>query len=393
MRVTGLLRRAAAPRLVQRAEALRMIQAEIVTADYLSRGIRTAIFLVRLVLILLALDLYLTFVLGLFPWTRAISLTLVNYALTPIKSVLLAVAGYLPKFLFVVVIGAVLYVAIRLVGGFFRQIEDGRLQFEAFPPEWANPTNKIARVLLIAFGLVVAFPYLPASDSPAFTGVSVFMGVLVSLASSSALSNIIAGIVLTYTGAFKAGDRVKVGDTFGDIVGTSLLATRVRTIKNEHVTIPNSIALGTAVTNYSREARTRGLILHTTVTIGYDAPWRQIHELLLRAALATTGILPDPKPFVWQTALNDFYVSYEINAYTASPNEMIAIYADLHARIQDAFFAAGVEIMSPHYTSIRDGNTIAIPEASRPPGYEPRGFRVDAAGPESRNRTRPVSSS
>jgi small-conductance mechanosensitive channel len=265
------------------------------------------------------------------------------------------------------------------VRAFFRQIEDGRLTFANFPPEWAPPTDKIARVLLIAFGLVVAFPYLPASGSPAFTGVSVFMGVLVSLASSSALSNMIAGIVLTYTGAFRLGDRVKIGDTFGDIIDTSLLATRIRTIKNEDVTIPNSIALGSAVINYTREAQTRGLILHTAVTIGYSAPWRQVHALLIDAALATRGILADPKPFVWQTALNDFYVTYELNAYTASPQEMIDIYAALHAAIQDAFYAAGVEIMSPHYTSLRDGNTVAIPEAFRPAGYEARPFRVDTS--------------
>jgi len=205
----------------------------------------------------------------------------------------------------------------------------------------------------------------------------VFMGVLVSLSSSSALSNMIAGIVMTYTGAFRIGDRVKLGDTFGDIIETSLLATRIRTIKNEDVTIPNSLVIGSAVTNYTREASTRGLILHTTVTIGYDAPWRTIHGLLIEAARATPGVLAEPAPFVWQTALNDFYVSYEINAYTASPQDMIDIYAALHARIQDTFFAAGVEIMSPHYTSIRDGNTVAMPEAFRPPAYEPRGFRLE----------------
>ena len=233
------------------------------------------------------------------------------------------------------------------------------------------------RFLLIAFGLVVAFPYLPASDSPAFTGVSVFMGVLVSLASSSALSNMIAGIVLTYTGAFRLGDRVRIGDAFGDIVETSLLATRIRTIKNEEVTIPNSIALGSAVTNYTREARTLGLILHTSVTIGYDAPWRRVHELLVGAALATPGVLHEPRPFVWQTSLNDFYVTYEINAYTRSAREMIDIYAALHSNIQDSFYAAGVEIMSPHVTAIRDGNAVAIPEALRPRDYEAPSFRVE----------------
>jgi small-conductance mechanosensitive channel len=232
-------------------------------------------------------------------------------------------------------------------------------------------------VLLIAFGLVVAFPYLPASNSPAFAGVSVFIGVLVSLASSSALSNMIAGLVLTYTRAFRLGDRIQLGDAFGDVVDTSLLATHIRTIKNEEITIPNSIALGTAVTNYTRTGANRGLILHTAVTIGYDAPWRKVHELLIEAALATPGILQEPRPFVWQKALNDFSVAYEVNAYTAAPRQMIDIYAALHARIQDAFYDAGVEIMSPHYTAIRDGNTIAIPEASRVPGYQAPSFRIE----------------
>ena len=267
------------------------------------------------------------------------------------------------------------------MGLFFQQIQHGRIVFANFPAEWAAPTNKIARVLLIAFGVVVAFPYLPASDSPAFAGVSVFMGVLFSLASSSALSNMIAGIVLTYTGAFRLGDRVKVGDSFGDIIDASLLATRVRTIKNEDITIPNSVVLGSSVINYSREANTLGLILHTSVTIGYDAPWRTVHDLLIDAALETPGVLAEPRPFVWQTALNDFYVTYEINAYTRSPRDMIDIYAALHARIQDTFYAAGVEIMSPHYTALRDGNTIAIPEPSRSPGYRAPAFRVEHTPP------------
>jgi small-conductance mechanosensitive channel len=205
----------------------------------------------------------------------------------------------------------------------------------------------------------------------------VFAGVLFSLSSSSAISNAIAGVVLTYTGAFRLGDRVKLGDTFGDIIETSMLATRVRTIKNEDITIPNSLVLGSAMTNYTRQASSLGLILHTSVTIGYEAPWRQIHGLLIDAALATPEILATPPPFVWQTALNDFYVTYEINAYTANARDMINTYAVLHANIQDKFFAAGVEIMSPHYTSVRDGHTVQIPEAQRPPGYRAPAFRVE----------------
>jgi small-conductance mechanosensitive channel len=332
---------------------------------------------IHVVLVLAALDAFLTYTFGLFPWTRVASNRLAEYAMTPVRAIVTAVVGYLPNLFFLLVIWAVFYGAIRLLDILAGAVRDGHIVLANFPAEWADPTKKIVRFLLMALGVVVAFPYQPASSSPAFTGVSVFLGVLVSLASSSALSNIIAGLVLTYTRAYRVGDRVQVAGTYGDIVASSLLVTRIRTIKNEEITIPNGIVLGNSVTNYSREAKTLGLILHTSVTIGYDAPWRTVHGLLIDAALATPGILREPRPFVWQTALNDFYVTYEINASTASPHAAPAIYADLHARIQDAFYAAGVEIMSPHYASLRDGNTVAIPEASRPPGYRAPGFRVE----------------
>jgi len=375
--ITRWIRRQIDERWVRTHASLRVQQAEILSADRIGRTVGLIVRAVRFFLVLLLLDLHLTYVLGLFPWTRAVSHTLVGYVIAPVRVAVAAFAGYLPKLLFVLVIGAIIHLAIRLVGLVFEQIKQSRIVFENFPAEWADPTNKIVRILLIAFGLVIAFPYLPASDSPAFAGVSVFMGVLFSLASSSALSNMIAGIVLTYTGAFRLGDRVKVGDSFGDIIETTLLATRVRTIKNEDITIPNSLVLGTSILNYSRVSKTLGLILHTSVTIGYDVPWRQVHDLLVNAALATPGILPEPRPFVWQTALNDFYVTYELNAYTHAPRDMIDIYAALHAKIQDEFYAAGVEIMSPHFTSIRDGNTAAIPEVFRGTGYRAPAFRVE----------------
>jgi small-conductance mechanosensitive channel len=392
LRLTRAVRRAIARGREWLAAAFRVQHAEILPADSVGRLLEWAIRATRVVLLVLALDLYLTYVLGLFPWTRAVSMKLFDYVVTPVRAAAAAFVGYLPKLLFVVVIAAIIYAAIRLVGVFFSLIRHGRIVFASFPAEWADPTNKIVRVLLIAFGLVVAFPYLPASDSPAFTGVSVFMGVLISLASSSALSNMIAGIVLTYTNAFRLGDRVRVGETFGDIVETSLLATHVRTIKNEDVTLPNAVVLASSVINYSRAANTLGLILHTSVTIGYDAPWRKVHDLLIGAALATPGVRKDPPPFVWQTALNDFYVTYEINAYTSLAREMVDIYAALHARIQDAFYAAGVEIMSPHYTALRDGNAVAIPDALRSPEYRAPAFRVETTTPQLDSRPARTSS-
>jgi small-conductance mechanosensitive channel len=392
LRLTRWSRRLASERAA-RLIAVRVRDVEVVPADQVGRGLDRAVRLVRLFLLLLAFDLYLTYVLGLFPWTRSVSRALLSYLTSPLTTVAQAFLGYLPNLLFVIVIALAVRGVIRLVAMFFKRIEEGRIAFERFPPEWADPTNKIARLLLFAFGVIVAFPYLPASDSPAFAGVSVFMGVLLSLSSSSAIANAIAGVVLTYTGAFRLGERVKIGDTFGDVIDTSMLATRVRTIKNEDVTIPNSLVLGGAMTNYSRQAGSLGLILHTSVTIGYDTPWRIVHRLLTEAAQVTPEIMESPRPFVWQTALNDFYVTYELNAFTANARDMVATYAALHANIQDVFFAAGVEIMSPHYASIRDGNTVAIPEAHRPPDYQSRGFRVerdpaDLAPPHTKSRGR-----
>ncbi|HSH14200.1 MAG TPA: mechanosensitive ion channel family protein, partial [Desulfurivibrionaceae bacterium] len=249
-----------------------------------------------------------------------------------------------------------------------------------FPADWAQPTYKIGRFLVIAFTAVVVFPYLPGSDAPAFKGVSLFIGVLFSLGSTAAVANVVAGIILTYMRAFVIGDRVKIADTIGDIIEKTLLVTRVRTIKNEDITIPNAMVLGSHIINYSSSARERGLILHTTVTIGYDVPWRQVHELLLGAARASENILAEPPPFVLQTSLDDFYVSYQLNAYTDQPNRMALTYSALHQNIQDRFNAAGVEIMSPHYAALRDGNQVTVPEENLAKSYVAPAFRLTGLG-------------
>lgn len=181
-----------------------------------------------------------------------------------------------------------------------------------------------------------------------------------------------AGVVLTYTRAFKVGDRVKISDAVGDVVENNLLITRIRTIKNVDITVPNAMVLASHITNYSSSALEHGLILHTTVTIGYDAPWRQVHELLISAACATENILELPAPFVLQTSLDDFYVSYQINAFTNTPAVMARTYSVLHQNIQEKFNAAGVEIMSPHYSSLRDGSMITTPEPYLPEAYKQR---------------------
>jgi small-conductance mechanosensitive channel len=251
---------------------------------------------------------------------------------------------------------------VRLLRYFANEIESGVITIPGFYPEWARPTFMLVKLLVYAFGFIIIFPYLPSSESPIFRGVSVFLGLLFSIGSSSAISNAVAGYLITYMRPFKIGDRIKIGDISGYVVEKSMLVTRVRSIKNEDITIPNSTVLTGYTTNYSRAAAEHGLIINSSVTIGYDAPWQKVHALLIDAALATKGVISEvgKAPFVLQTSLNDFHVSYQINAYTYLSINLESIYSELHQHIQNKFNDAGVEILSPHYRSLRDGNYTMI---------------------------------
>lgn len=331
---------------------------------------------VRTVVLLVAVGLYFLVIMSFFPRTRFVASSLLESLYGVLATVWNAMAGYAPNLMFLAVIVVITYVVIRTVRFFFAEVSQGSLTFPGFETEWAEPTYKIAVFLILALAAVMAYPYLPGSQSQAFQAVSLFLGLLISLSSSSAISNIIAGVILTYTGAFRMGDRVRIAEAMGDIVGKTLLVTRVRTNKNVDIAIPNALVLSSHIVNYSRVAKTDGVIMHTAVTIGYDAPWRQVHDLLITAAKNTIEIIEDPPPFVLQTSLNDFYVTYELNAYTRNPWRMQAIYSSMHQNIQDQFNEAGVEIMSPHFAGVRDGNAMAIPEKYLPENYEAPGFRV-----------------
>ena len=311
-----------------------------------------------------------------FPWTRGLANTIFDWTLTPLAGVWNAFIDYLPNLFTIAVIVVVFYYLLKLVHFLFTGLETGTLALPGFHRDWAMPTYKIVRFLVIVFGAVVVFPYLPGSQTPAFRGISIFLGVLVSFGSSSAIANIVAGVVMTYMRPFQLGDRVKIADTVGDIVEKTLLITRVRTTKNVDITVPNAMVLSSHIINYSSTAKEGGVILHTGVTIGYDVPWRQVHELLLGAAHDTAGLMKEPKPFVLQTSLDDFYVSYELNAFTEAPNTMAKTYSELHQSIQDRFNEAGVEIMSPHYRADRDGNQVAIPPEYLPKDYKAPAFRI-----------------
>lgn len=363
-----------------RVPALKVQKLEVMTAQRLREVLTVIARAFRVVLTIILLYIYVPLVLSFFPWTAPYSRRIVGYVLTPLRAVVAGFLAYLPNIFFILVIVLVTRYILKLIQLVFKSVESGALTFKGFHPDWAMPTYNIVRFLVIAFAVVVMFPYLPGHDSPAFKGVSLFVGVLFSLGSSGAVGNIVAGVVLTYTRAFQIGDRVKIGETTGDVIERTLLVTRVRTIKNVDVTIPNGAVLGNQVINYTSQAAETGIILHTTVTIGYDAPWKQVHDLLIAAARATPGILENPEPFVLQTSLDDFYVSYEINAYTGSPAIMARTYSFLHQNIQDQFNQGGVEILSPHYRAQRDGNQVTIPASYLGRDYQAPAFRVTRIG-------------
>jgi small-conductance mechanosensitive channel len=335
--------------------------------------------ILKWLLILLVLYLSLPVLFSIFPATAGIAGTLIGYVLDPLKSFGLSIISYIPELITIILIAFLTRYFVRFLKFLSTEVAEGKLEIPGFYPDWAGPTFNLLKIIIYAFAFVMIFPYLPGSESPVFQGVSVFLGLLISLGSSSAISNIIAGLVITYMRAFKIGDRVKIGDTSGDVIEKTMLVTRLRTIKNEDVTIPNSSILNGSTVNYSSSAEALGLILNTTVTIGYDVPWPKVHELLIAAARKAQFIESDPPPFVLQTSLDDFYVSYQLNAYTKQAKGAAKIYSEIHSNIQDAFNEAGIEILSPHYRAARDANVLTIPPQYIPPGYKSGGFKVEIA--------------
>jgi small-conductance mechanosensitive channel len=332
--------------------------------------------ILKWIVIITAIYIALPILFGIFPWTEHFAGTLIGYILNPVKGILTSFWNYLPNLITIIVIVLVFRYIQRGIRFLKDEIARGNLQINGFYPDWAEPTYQIVRILLIAFMFVVLFPYLPGSDSPVFQGVSVFLGFLFTFGSAGSLSNIIAGLILTYMRLFTIGDRVKIGDVSGDVIEKSVLVTRIRTPFNEIISIPNSTVMNSHTINYSSDAQEKGLIIHSTVTIGYDVPWQDVHTALIDAALRTELVLKEPSPFVFQTSLDDFYVAYEIHAHVREANRQGLIYSVLHQNIQDVFNERGIEIMSPHYRAARDGNETTIPSGYRPKDYKAPSFNV-----------------
>lgn len=343
------LRQRIEARLQGKVQDVQLLKFQILRGEQLWRLLMGLLSLLWMAGFLLAIYLYLYGVLTLFPWTRGFANSLLEILVGPLKTLGQGLLGAVPNLVFLLVLYLLLRYLLRLVRLFFTRVADGTVTLHEFDPDWAWPTYRLLRLLLVAFTLIVAYPYIPGSESGAFKGVSIFIGVLFSLGSSSLIGNLIAGYTMTYRRAFRVGDRIKVGEYMGDVMVIRLLVTHLRTPKNEEVVIPNSTILGGEVVNYSALARQQGLILHTTVGIGYETPWRQVEAMLLEAAARTPGLLREPLPFVLQKGLGDFAVTYEINVYCAEPQAMGQLYSELHRNILDVFNEYGVQIMTPSY--------------------------------------------
>lgn len=347
--LAGGVRRWMVARLRPRILALHIKALGILPGEQLWASMAATARAVRFLLLLLLAYLYAQFALEQFPSTRPVAQQLAGYLLDPLRTMGGQLLEELPSLMFLLVLFVVVRFVLRFLKFWFAAVASGALHVAGFEPQWAEPTYRLVRIGVVAFGLVVAYPYIPGSGSEAFKGLSIFAGVLFSIGSSSFISNYMAGYTLIYRRLFAVGDRVQIDGVVGEVMEVRVQVTRLRTYKNEEVIIPNSTILNSVVKNYTKLAASRGLILHTAVGIGYEVPWRQVEGMLLTAAERTSGVLKDPKPFVLQTGLGDFAVNYEINAYVGGTAEVAQRYDELHANIQDVFNEYGVQIMTPAY--------------------------------------------
>ncbi len=357
-RLDRMLRR----RLEARIHTIGIQSFEVMRAEQIHSAVESAFFLLRVAVALTGLLIYFGYVLALWPATREFSQNSTGLALAPLRVIGNGIMANIPSLVFLAVLYVVVRITLRLVRLFFQAIEQGSVAFAGFDSEWAQPTYKLVRIAIVAFALIVAYPYIPGSKSEAFKGVSLFIGIVFSLGSSSAISNIIAGYMMTYRRAFKVGDRVKIGDSIGEVIAIRLQVTHLRSLKNEEIVIPNSQILGGEVLNYSSLSRERGLILHTEVGIGYETPWRQVENMLLTAAARTPGLGTRPEPFVLVKKLGDFAIVYELNVPCGEVATLPKQYTALHHQVLDVFNEHGVQIMTPAYEGDPPEPKIVPPE-------------------------------
>jgi len=270
------------------------------------------------------------------------------------------IVAAIPDFFTVLVILLVTRVLTGLIGQFFRAVQQGRIQTVWFEAETAEATRRIIGTVIWIFALTAAFPFIPGSGSAAFRGIGVLAGVMISLGSAGIVNQAMSGLVVVYSRAFREGDYVRIGDVEGTVVRRGSLSTKIRNVRNEEVTFPNGVVISAPIVNFTRLSSEGGALVSTTVTIGYDAPWRQVHGLLELAARRTPGLRQQPAPYVVQHALSDWYVEYQLVAHAESSDERPLALSRLNAAIQDAFNEHGVQIMSPHFV-VQPGAPVVVP--------------------------------
>ncbi len=302
---------------------------------------------------------YLSFVLLSFAETRPFAEVLLTYISEPMINLIWGFVAYLPNFVTLVIIAMVTRYMIKGLRLFMDNVEAGTFEWRNFEPHWVTPTFNIGRAAMIAVAIVFAYPYIPGSDSRAFQGLTILAGIMVSLGSNTVISNMMAGLFVIYRRSTNVGDRIKVGEQVGDVVEIRLMETLIKSIKNEMVSIPNAQLLNSEVVNYSRKIDGRGLLLHTTVGIGYEEPQEKVEAMLIEAANRTASLRKSPNPFVLCTALADYAINYQINAFTTRGSRMPQILSDLHFNILTVFNENNVQIMTPSYES--DPEELKIP--------------------------------
>jgi small-conductance mechanosensitive channel len=331
---------------------------ELIRANQLDNIIALLVRITEAAIILGLLLFYFPFVFSQFPWTRKLAETFRGFLLGTLQGAWNAFVDYLPSLLTIVLVVALTSFLLSLSKPFFRELEGGTFSLPGFYPEWANATHKLVNFIIISLAAVIIFPLLPGFQSPAFQGISVFLGLLISLGSTSVIANLVSGSVLIYTRAFRVGDRIKIGDISGKVVETTLLVTRLLTPTNVVISIPNAQISTSSIENFSFGYRelNQPFIVRTPVYLGYEVPWREAYQALIRAALRTDGMLDSPEPFVLQGELNEVYVTYLLNAYidldyfkNKTLKEIEQARSQLHENIRDCCAEAGIRIFAPSY--------------------------------------------
>ncbi|MDM1362417.1 mechanosensitive ion channel family protein [Myroides marinus] len=319
--------------------------------------------IIKLLIVLIVLYMGLLAVFKLFPYTKHLSDQLLEYVLSPLRSVGRSIMAYMPKLFTIVVIVVIFRYIQKFVRSLADKIATHKIVIRGFYPDWAIPTYNLVSGLLFIFMFILIFPYLPNSDSQIFQGVSVFAGIMLSLGSTSVIGNLVAGLVITYMRPFKLGDRIKLGEFTGDVLEKTALVTRIKTPKNEVITIPNSNIMTAQTVNYSQSAREHGLILYLTIGAGYHVPWQKVHEMLYEVASRTEHVMKRQKPFIFQDQFQDFYVEYQLNVYIRDAKLSSKVYSDLRQHAQDVFAENDIEMVAPHFhfNRIVDGDDSTVP--------------------------------